>query len=154
MATNTAVVSGNGVVVRQNPVSPSWLEECQTACQKPGPKQLVGVNRTLTADDIDHTAQVYRKDGLGMTDDITVSLDLPSFCGPGIHWNKRMKRCVADKVPRSLCGQGTTWDTNAGQCVRVDGCAPGFRYTSDVCQPDLATAPGASPSPAFRHTAA
>lgn len=138
MSANTATVSGNGVVVRQKPVSGSWLDECLSVCQRPGPQQIKGVHRTLRADDLTPisdgaVAQVFRKDGLGMTDDITVAIDLSSFCGPAVHWNNRLKRCVPDKVPASICGEGTSWDSGRGQCLRSTGCAKGYMYGGNLC---------------------
>lgn len=160
MPTNTATVTGNGMIIRQTPVKKSWLEECSTACQRPGPQQLTNVHRTLKADDLtvdvkNATAQAFRKDGLGMTDDISVLLDLPSFCGPATHWNSRTKRCVPDKIPKSICGDGSKWDSDAGQCVRADGCESGFRYAGNVCMP-VSSQPAPTndaPSEGFNHVA-
>ncbi len=136
MASNTATVAGDGVKVKQKPVDKTWLERCNAACQMRNhtPQMIEKVDVVLKADDLHgERGQVYRKMGLGFTDDMTVKVELNSFCGPGTHWDSKKKRCVVDSVPRSLCGVGVTWDDNKGQCTRQVNCTADFKFGGDIC---------------------
>lgn len=150
--TNAATVVGDGVKVTQKTVDARWLDLCNRACQlDEKPHVVEGVDVLLRSDDIDaDRPQVYRKEGLGMTNDITIRVDLPSFCGHGTHWESKAKRCLVDKVPTSLCGLGTRWDDTLGQCVRRVSCTSGFRLSGDMCVPATSVAPAAAaPKTAF-----
>lgn len=133
MTSNAAHVNGNGLVITQKPVADDWAEECKTVCQRPGPTTIKDIHRTLENTDIGPDGLVYTKTGLGLTDTISVKVNMPSLCGPGTHWNTRLKQCVHDKVPSSICGKGTRWDGNNSTCIRDSGCQKGFAYSGDVC---------------------
>lgn len=138
---NTALVGEKGLVVQQRGVAPDWAAHCHTKCQLPGPTTITGQHVVLKNQNIGPQGEVYTKRGLGLTDDISVRLDLESLCGPGTHWNARMKACVHDQIPSSMCGDGTEWDAHRSQCVRLQTCTHGYVYGGDVCNKPTTPAP-------------
>lgn len=135
----------NGLVINQRGLSKTWRDECKTHCGLPGPTIIENVNKKLTNQEIGPNGEVYSKHGLGLTNNIFVTVDLKSFCGKGTVLNERLKQCVPDGVPKSMCGEMTQWNATKGQCVRIDSCQAGFTYGGDVCVKPPVPPPVAAP---------
>lgn len=123
----------NGLVVNQRGLHKNWRDECHTHCGLPGPTIVQNITKSLTNTEVGPNGEVYTKNGLGLTNNIRISVDMKSFCGNGTIFNQRIKQCVPDGIPRTVCGEMTQWDSKKGQCVRIHSCQAGFEYSGDVC---------------------